>query len=184
MRSQDPFLHPAVGKVIKAVWYEGSSRKPALASRFNNRYQCSIEGCNEKEIPEAMVTVAATAVCMQIIYPLFGHSCYCQIEAALIDCSNQSTAGKVPRSDFSAGTFGELHTWHCDLLGGIRVKNRRLYHRILSTIYNAVMLVLSFFLFIYTQFIASTSGILLQALQVSKWKMRWHRLILMIVENR
>ena len=64
--------------------------------------------------------------------------CYCQIEAALVDCSNQSKAGKVPRSEFSAGSFSELHTWHCDLLGGICVKNRRLHHRILSTIYKAV----------------------------------------------
>jgi Domain of unknown function (DUF6532) len=62
MRSQDPFLHPAVGKVIKAVWYEGTSRKPALASRFSDRYKCSLEGHDEKEVPGAMVTVAATAV--------------------------------------------------------------------------------------------------------------------------
>ena len=71
MKSSDPFLHPAVGKVIKAVWYEGTTRKAALASRFGNRYQCSIEGYNEKEVPEAMVTVAATAVCAQIVYLLF-----------------------------------------------------------------------------------------------------------------
>lgn len=62
MKSQDPFLHPAVGKVIKAVWYEGTARKPALASRFGNRHKCGIEGRDEKEVPEAMVTIAATAV--------------------------------------------------------------------------------------------------------------------------
>jgi len=138
MRYQDPFLHPAISKVIKAMWYEGTSRKPALASRFNNKYQCSIEGCDEKEVPEAMVAVVATAVCTQIIYLLSNCSCYCQIEAALIDRSNQSSAGKVPRSDFSASTFGKLHTWHCELLGSIHTKNRHLYHRILSTIYKVV----------------------------------------------
>src|SRR5712675_1569996 len=90
MRSQDPFLHPAVSKVIKAVWYEGSSCKPTLASRFSNRYQCSIEGSNEKEVPEAMVTVVATVVCIQILYLLSSCLRYCQIEAALTDCSNQS----------------------------------------------------------------------------------------------
>jgi hypothetical protein len=68
MRSQDPFLHPAVSKVIKAVWYEGTSRKPALASRFGQRYKCSLEGHDEKEVPGAMVTVAATAVRNQIVY--------------------------------------------------------------------------------------------------------------------
>ena len=151
MRSRDPFLHPAVSKVIKAVWYEGTSRKPALASRFSNRYQCSTEEYDEKEVPEAMVTIAATAVCTQVFYPL-SSLCYYQIEAALVDCSNQSLAGKVPRSDFSAGTFGELHAWHCDLLGGIRTRNRRLYHRILSTIYKAVTLVSHLFscLFVLT----------------------------------
>src|SRR5712672_712743 len=147
MRSQDPFLHPAVSKVIKAVWYEGSSRKPTLASRFSNRYQCSIEGSNEKEVPEAMVTVVATVVCIQILYLLSSCLRYCQIEAALTDCSNQSLAGKVPQTDFSAGAFGELHTWHSDLLQGICTKNRRLYHRILSSIYKAVTLVLCFFFF-------------------------------------
>jgi hypothetical protein len=144
MRSQDPFLHPAVSKVIKAVWYEGTSRKPALASRFGNRYQ----GCDETEVPEAMVTVAATAVSTCAVYLLFITYAIVQIEAALVDCSNQSKAGKVPRSDFSAGTFSELHTWHCDLLGAIRIKNRHLHHRILTTIYNVVTLVCIVFLFI------------------------------------
>ena len=152
-------MHPAVGKVIKAVWYEGSSRKPALASRFNDRHESSIEGCDEKEVPEAMVTVAATVVCTQIAYPLSSCLCYCQIEAALIDCSNQSSAGKVPRSDFSAGTFGELHTWHCDLLGGVHTKNRRLYHKILSTIYKAVTSVFNvYFLFISADLLLSYQG--------------------------
>jgi hypothetical protein len=74
MRSQDPFLHPAVGKVIKAVWYEGTSRKPALASRFGHRHKSSLEGHDEKEVPEAMVTVAATAVRTQIVCTLLTYA--------------------------------------------------------------------------------------------------------------
>ena len=142
MQSQHPFLHPAVGKVIKAVWYEGSSRKPALASRFNDRYRHGTEGQNEKEVPEAMVTIAATVVYVFDFYYLL--LIYCQIEAALTDCSNQSTASKVPRTSFTAGAFSELHTWHCNLLEGICTRNSRLYHRILSTIYKAVTLVVSY----------------------------------------
>ena len=134
MKSQDPFLHPAVGKVLKAVWYEGSSRKPALASRFGDR--CNVVGYEEKEVPEAMVTIAATAV-RQTVHLSFSRLCYYQIEAALIGCSNR-TADKVSREDFSASTFGEVHNWHCDLLGGIRARNKRLHHRILSSIHNAV----------------------------------------------
>jgi hypothetical protein len=71
MRSHDPFLHPAIGKVIKLVWYEGTTYRPVLVSHFGDRYQCSIEGCNEKEVPEAMVTVVATAVRTQFFYLLF-----------------------------------------------------------------------------------------------------------------
>jgi hypothetical protein len=163
MRSQDPFLHPAVGKVIKAVWYEGTSRKPALASRFSSRHQNGVEEYNEQEVPEAMVTVAATAVGNLLSVRQLLYSCCCQIEAALIDCSNQSLAGKIPRSDFSAGTFGEVHFWHCNLMNGIRERNCRLHHRVLSTIYNAVMFVI-FFSFHCPQFIAFVLGIHLLAL--------------------
>jgi len=134
MKSQDPFLHPAVGKVLKAVWYEGSSQKPALASRFGNR--CSVVGYKGKVVPEAMVTIAATVV-RQTVHLLSSRLCYYQIEAALIDCSNR-TADKVSHEDFSAGTFEEVHNWHCDLLGGICARNKRLHHRILSSIHNAV----------------------------------------------
>ncbi|EDR04034.1 uncharacterized protein LACBIDRAFT_306412 [Laccaria bicolor S238N-H82] len=116
LQTNKPFLHLAMISTLREAFFAGS--RGSFAERYQDRFVSSITDGprkHERELPAAMVAMAATA-----------------IASSLDDYST----GIRRKTEFNAELYEDVYRSHMAMLAAIREKSPNGYHRLMADLYN------------------------------------------------